>query len=87
MEDGAERQAVVPGATEVRDVDIPVADRLVLTPFEQGVPFRAAVLDQAAKGVFALRQVCHAVAAHEVDRLGVQSSRVQQLAGAQHHGR
>lgn len=54
VQDGAQRQAVVPRRTEVGDVDVPVADRLVLAPLQQGVPFAAAVLHQRVQRILAL---------------------------------
>lgn len=49
----AQRQPVVPRRAEVRDVDVVVAERLLLAPLEQRVPLGAAVLHlQCIQGVF-----------------------------------
>lgn len=54
VQDGAQRQAVVPRRTEVGDVDVPVADRLVLAPLQQRVALAAAVLHQRVQRILAL---------------------------------
>ena len=51
VEDGAEGEAVIPAGGEVGDVDLRVADGLVLAPLEQGVALRAAPLGQHRQGV------------------------------------
>lgn len=72
MHDRAKCKTIVPRATEVRDVDVPVANGFVLAPLEKSVAPGAAVFNEAAKWIFAVRQICHAAAPYEVDRFGVQ---------------
>ena len=51
IEDCAKSKAVVPAGREVCYIDLSVAERLTLTPLEQGVAFRPAALGEDGQGI------------------------------------
>lgn len=52
MQQGTQRHSIIPRTTEIRDIDVGVADRLVLAPFQQGISFWTTIFYQRLQRVF-----------------------------------
>lgn len=68
MHDRTQREAIVPGGTEVSYVYISIADSLVLTPLKQGIALGASIFHERIQRVLTVAYVAVAVSSNVVHR-------------------